>query len=237
MTAPSSAPARRALAQAGWELRAVARNGEQLLVSFGLPVLTLIGLAGFGLLDLPLPTAVAGVLAMAVLSSGFTAQAISLAFDRRYGVLRMLATTPLGRDGLLRGRALAVAALVAAQALVLSGIGLALGWRIASAAVPALLAAFLLLGVVTFVALAVVIGGTLRAEAVLALANLLWVLMVAGGALLPLRWPWLALLPPGALGNGLRAAMGGAFDPAAAAVLAVWGAVLAAVASRWMRWD
>ncbi|NCD19020.1 MAG: ABC transporter permease, partial [Actinobacteria bacterium] len=101
---------RSALAQGRWELRTIMRNGEQLLVSFGLPALALVALHR-GIFALPEPAdalGLAGVLAMAVLSSSFTSQAIALGFDRRWGVLRMLSTTPLGPGGLVRGKAIAV---------------------------------------------------------------------------------------------------------------------------------
>ena len=124
------------LAQARWELRAILRNGEQLLVSFGLPVLALVALLRFPLVELPgRGAALAGVLAMAVLSSSFTAQAIALAFDRRWGVLRMLSTTPLGPDGLLRGKALAVVALMVGQTALLAVLAAAMGWEGTSAAI------------------------------------------------------------------------------------------------------
>ncbi len=230
---------RAALAQGRWELRTIMRNGEQLLVSFGLPALAMIALPR--VLDLPEPvtaTALGGVLAMAVLSSSFTSQAIALAFDRRWGVLRMLATTPLGPDGLLRGKALAVAGLLVGQSVVLGLLAAALGWRGTTATGYASVALFLALGSATFVSLGVILGGRLRAEAVIALANLLWVLMLAGGALLPLAdGSWLGFLPPGALGEGLRAAVQGSLDGGAAAVLAGWGIVLAGLARRALRWD
>ena len=232
-------PVRAALAQGRWELRTIMRNGEQLLVSFGLPALALVALAR--VLDLPEPadaTALGGVLAMAVMSSSFTSQAIALAFDRRWGVLRMLATTPLGPEGLLRGKALAVGGLLVGQAVVLSLLAAALGWRGTTPAGYAFVALFLALGSLAFVSLAVVLGGSLRAEAVIALANLLWVLMLAGGALLPLApGSWLGFLPPGALGEGLRAAVQGSFDGTAALVLLAWGVVLAALGRRALRWD
>lgn len=231
---------RSALAQGRWELRTIMRNGEQLLVSFGLPALALVALHR-GVFALPEPAdalGLAGVLAMAVLSSSFTSQAIALGFDRRWGVLRMLSTTPLGPGGLVRGKAIAVAGLLVAQAVFLGLLAAALGWRGTSPAGYAFLALFLALGSSTFVSLAVVLGGTLRAEAVIALANLLWVVMLAAGALLPLdAGSPLRLLPPGALGEGLRAAVQGGFDAVSALVLLLWGAGLAAVARRALRWD
>ncbi len=228
------------LSQAAWELRGILRNGEQLLVGFVLPALALVVMVRLPL-DLPPPadsTALAGALATAVVGA-FTSQAILLAFDRRWGVLRMLATTPLGAGGLVRGKALAVVALLGAQTAVLAGVAAALGWRGMSAAGAVLTALFLALGGAAFVALAVLVGGTLRAEAVLAVANLLWVLMVAGGGvLLPLpegsllRW-----LPPGALGEGLRAAIAGVADTPSALVLLAWAGVLGLLARRSLRWD
>lgn len=233
MTAPHSV-----LAQGRWELRTIMRNGEQLLVSFGLPALALVGLNYVRLLDVEPADGLAGVLAMAVLSSSFTSQAIALGFDRRWGVLRMLSTTPLGPDGLVGGKVLAVAALLVGQAVFLGTLAAVLGWGGTSALGYALVALFLALGSFAFVALAVVLGGRLRAEAVIALANLLWVLMLAAGALLPLaEGSWLRFLPPGALGEGLRAAVGGYLDGPSAAVLFVWGLVLAVFARRALRWD
>src|SRR5476649_166748 len=91
----TAAPARtRVLAQARFETGTLLRNGEQLLVAVVLPAMALVGLAlshspslGPGRrIDLAVP----GVLALAVISTAFTGQAISTAFDRRYGVLRLL---------------------------------------------------------------------------------------------------------------------------------------------------
>ena len=65
---------------------------------------------------------------------------------------------------------------------------------------------------IAFSGLALALAGRLRAEATLALANVIYVLLLAGGALvLPLdRYPGVlqsvvALLPTAALGEGLRA--------------------------------
>lgn len=231
---------RRVAAQVAWELRAIFRNGEQILVSFGLPLLVLIALFTVGLDGLPRGGhAVAGVLAMAVMSSSFTSQAISLAFDRRYGVLRMFSTTPLGSAGLLLGKAGAVVLILVLQLWILLGAAYALGWEGTSIAGLGLAKLFMLLGAGAFVSLAVLFGGTMRAQAVIALANLLWVLMTfAGGALFPLEeGSPLAWLPPGALGNGMRAALAGSFDGVSALVLVAWAAVVGALAARTMKWD
>ncbi|GAB3583909.1 ABC transporter permease [Calidifontibacter terrae] len=245
--APAS-PAGRIRAQAGYEARTLLGNGEQLLVSLILPALALFGMAlssqpslGAGRrIDVVVPS----VLALAVVSTAFTGQAISTGFDRRYGVLRFLGTTPLGRAGLLGGKALAVLAVVALQTVVLSVLGLALDWHpnLGGIAVAVLL---LLLSTFSWVAISLLLAGSLRAEGVLAVANLVWVLLAAGGGLLypTSRMPdglgsVVALLPSGALGDGLRAAfighLGDTWLPAL--VLVVWGAAAAALTTRTFRW-
>ncbi|MDN5558187.1 MAG: ABC transporter permease [Ruaniaceae bacterium] len=219
-----------------WELRSLMRNGEQLLISFALPVLALIGLLRFDAFGLADPRfALAGALAMAVLASAFTSQAIGLAMDRRYGVLRMFATTAIGPAGLLGGKAIAIVAIAALQTITLAIAAWLLGIR-----EPVnwfYVAGFVVLGVVAGVGLAVLIGGTMRAEAVIAVANLLWILMLVAGALLPPQLGVFGFLPPGALGEGLRAATLGSFDAVSALVLAAWAAVLGWLASRALKWD
>src|SRR5699024_5012919 len=122
-------------------------------------------------------------LALAVLSTAFTGQAIATGFDRRYGVLRLLGVTPLGRSGLLAAKAIAVLGVELLQVIVLGAIGLALGWEPAWVGIlPALLVG--LLGTWAFVALALLLAGTIRAEGVLALANLIWILLLGIGGIL-----------------------------------------------------
>ena len=126
------------------------------------------------------------MLALAVMSTAFTGQAIALGFDRRYGVIRRLAATALPRWLLVAGRLVAVLAMVAVQVVVLVVLAVALGWRPPVAGLGwALL--LVLLGCAAFGALGILLGGTLRAEVVLAVANLVWfVLLLAGGIVVPL---------------------------------------------------
>ncbi|HMO10481.1 MAG TPA: ABC transporter permease, partial [Actinotalea sp.] len=129
--APAPA-ARRVLSYAGTRVRAMVRNGEQLLLTLVLPVLALVVLGRTELVDLgpdPMSGLTAGVLALAVMSTAFTSTAISTAFDRRAGVLRLLATTPLGRGGLLLGTIVAVAVFEAVQMLVIGGVAAGMGWQ------------------------------------------------------------------------------------------------------------
>ena len=243
------APTRqRILGQARFELGTLLRNGEQLLVSLVLPIGALVGLTLAGApslgdgrrVDLSTP----GVLALWVISAAFTSQAIATGFDRRYAVLRLLGTTPLGRDGLLWGKALATLAIEVAQWVVIGVVGALLGWHPdAGGWLPAAL--FLVVGTWTFVALALLLAGTLRAEGVLAVANLVWILLVAlGGVLVPrTEMPAalghvVALLPSSALADGLRDAFAdGTLGGFPLLVLLVWGLVATVLARRTFRWS
>ena len=243
----STSPTQRVLAQGRYETGVLLRNGEQLLVSLALPLLALLALAWTSYPSLGegrrIDLAVPGVLALAVMSTAFTGQAISLAFDRRYGVLRLFGTTPLGTGGLVAGRVLAVLAVITLQMVVLGVVGLLLGWRPELVGIAPALAVGVL-GAAAFVVLAVLVGGRLRAEAVLAVANLLWVVFLALGSLLPSErfgepWAQLArLTPSGALGDGLRAALAhGQWDLGALAVLAAWAVLGGLLATRVFRWS
>lgn len=244
-----SSPALRARSQAGFEIRTLLSNGEQLLVSLLLPALALVGLAVSDSPDLGpgrrIDVIVPSVLALAVVSTAFTGQAIATGFDRRYGVLRLLGVTPLGRSGLLAGKAVAVLVIVAVQTIVLGVLGAFLGWRPEAFGLVVGLA-IMLVGTWTWVAFALLISGIMRAEAVLAVANLLWVLFAGlGGLLLPThKFPETAgaivrLLPSGALGDGLRDAMTGQFGSLVEPVLVLlaWGAILTAATAATFRWD
>lgn len=248
--APSAAPARRRVAaQASFETRAILRNGEQLLVTIVVPVLLLVGLVRTSVVDLDtggvarVDFVTPGVLALACVTTAFTSQSIATAFDRRNGVLRLLATTPLGRGGLLAGKVLGVLAVEAVQVVVIGAVALGLGWRPDLAGIlPAL--GLGLLGTAAFTALALLLAGTLRAEGVLAVANLVLVLLVVGGGLVvpPAELPGplahlAAFLPSGALGEGLRGALlGTGVPPLSVVVLLAWTAALGAGASKLFRW-
>lgn len=243
-----AAPAvQRVRAQAWFEVGNQLRNGEQLLVSIVLPAIALIGLAlttvpslGTGRrIDLAVP----GIMALGVISAAFTSQAIATAFDRRYAVLRYLGVTPLGRGGLLSGKVLATLAVELVQLVVLGGLGLTLGWRPQPSGLAwALL--FLVMGTWSFVALALLLAGTLRAEAVLAVANLLWVLFLVLGVVQPrTQLPAAASgvaawLPSAALADGLRTALAdGALNAAALLVVSAWAVLATALAVRFFRFD
>jgi ABC-2 type transport system permease protein len=233
-------------AQAGTELRLALRNGEQVLLTLVVPVVLLVGLTLLDVVPLPAPrvaTVTPSVLALAVLSTAFTSQAIMLGFDRRYGVIRRLAATALPRWLLVAGRLAAVLGTVALQVALLGALAAALGWRPPAAGL-AWAVLLVLLGCAAFGALAILLGGTLRAEVVLAVANAVWfALLLAGGIVVPvdrLPGPLAAvagLLPSGALAEGLRTTLTTGAHPGVAPVLVLtaWIAAATGLAVRTVR--
>lgn len=219
------------------------RNSEQVLLTLLIPVALLVGLTVLDIFDLPDPRidAVAPrVFALAVMSSAFTGQAIALGFDRRYGVLKRLAATALPRWLLVGGRTLAGLVVVVVQLVVLGVLATLLGWSPAPAGLAwALL--LVVLGTLSFGALGVLLGGALKAEVVLALANIVWfVLLLGGGIVVPpdsMPGPLgdvAMLLPSGALTDGLHAALVTGTAPSwqVFAVLTSWGTAAALLATR-----
>lgn len=247
--APGAAPlGRMVAAQTGAEIRAMFRNGEQLLLTMIIPVLLLVGLSSTPIIDVGggsrIDFMTPGVLALAVMSTAFTGQAIATGFERRYGVLKRLGATPLSRTGLMLSKTLAVIAVEVVQVAVICVVALALGWHPAGSPLVALL--LIVLGTAAFSGLGLLMAGTLRAEATLAAANLVYLLLLAcGGVAFPLTRfpeavrPVLELLPISALTGGLRTVLsGGAGVPlAAVAILTAWAAVSLFLTSRMFRWE
>ncbi|MFT3889561.1 MAG: COX15/CtaA family protein [Arachnia sp.] len=231
---PAAAPApARVWAHATTEAGLILRNGEQAILAIVIPLAVLVGAAFFGGgLGLGIETTAPSVLALAMWSSCLTTLAIATGFERRYNVLERLAATPLGRPGILAGKALAIGMITLGQVAVLSAAALALGWRPAFSAlavVSAVPTALLAMG--AFAGMGLAISGSLRPEATLAVANLLYLVGMPLGVLLPVdRFPgWAAriveALPTGALGEALRSAsVGHALGwPLAVAALLVRG--------------
>ena len=144
----------------------------------------------------------------------------------------------------MAGKVLGVLAVEVVQVVVLGAVALGLGWRPeVSGLVPAVLA--VLLGTAAFTALALLVAGTLRAEAVLAIANLVLVLLAVGGGIVvpadQLPGPLAtvaAALPSGALGEAMRASLSdGAAATGPLVVLAAWAAGLGALTARLFRWS
>lgn len=244
---------RKVYSHAVMEFRLLLRNGEQLLLALVIPLGLLLLLGGTGLGDrLPLgdgpaiDLAVPRVLALAVLSSSFTSLAIATGFERRYGVIKRLGASPLSRTGLLAGKIGAVLAIQVIQLVVLVGAGFALGWKpVGGAAAVFGVLLMVLCGTAAFASLGLLMAGVLRAEATLAAANLLYLLLLVGGAIMtPVEeYPEgmqgvVRLLPSAALANGLaNSTLEGVVPWAAALSLALWAGLLGYLVSRTFRWD
>ncbi|GAB7006006.1 ABC transporter permease [Nocardioides sp. AN3] len=246
---PGSAPLhRQVLAQASMEARLMLRNGEQLLLAVVIPVIVLIGGVKGGqhlnlhehhaLVDIFTP----GVLALAIMSTAFTSLAIATGFERRYGVLKRLGASPLPRLGLLAGKVLALLLVELLQLFVIGGVGQLLGWTPEPGVVGFLLA--VVLGTAAFASLGLFVAGVLRAEATLAAANLIYLLLLAGGAVvLPASAyggfssiaTW---LPSGALGEAVRTAfLDGAVAWRDLGVLLGWAVVGSVLTARTFTWE
>ena len=247
--ASAAAPLPRMVAaQTRFELRLALRNGEQLLLMLVIPVLVLLLITKVESLDIGnhsrIDFATPGVLALAVLSTAFTSLAIATGFERRYGALKRLGATPLPRVGLLAGKGLAVLTIETAQWLLLGALAYGFGWKPQGSWLAVV--ALGVLATVAFVSLGLLMAGTLRAEATLAGANLLFlVLLLGSGISFPLdRLPRgvahaAQLLPSTALTDGLRAVLQDGHGAPARCwlVLAGWAVVGVVGASRWFRWE
>jgi len=250
--APGAAPiVRMVRSHAALEIRLLLRNGEQLVLAVALPLLVLVaGVEAGGLVDLGpgrrVDVLAPGVLALAVLSTSFTSLAISTGFERRYGVLKRLGATPLPRAGLLAGKGLAVLAVELLQVVVIGAVAFGLGWAPAGGPIALLEGVLaLLLGTACFASLGLALAGSLRAEATLAVANLVYVLLLLGGAIVvPLaRYPdevrpFVELLPSGALAQSVRElSAGGGLPLQCVVVLVVWTVAGSVLTVRTFRWE
>ncbi|WP_203566833.1 ABC transporter permease [Aestuariimicrobium ganziense] len=243
---PGAAPRSQAVwAHARTEAMLLLRNGEQLLLALVIPVAVLLGGRFLGArYGFEFDQVAPSVLGLAIFSSAFTSTAIATGFERRYGVLERLAATPLRRSGLVMGKAISVLLVMAGQLVLLVALALVLGWRpVAGASQWAVVLVTAVACTVAFVALALALAGTLRAELTLALANLLHLVVAAGGALLigverhPEPWGTIvAFTPSAALGEALRATSAHHVTLLSLPVALIWalgGVLLARKAFRW----
>ncbi|MFE6364926.1 ABC transporter permease [Streptomyces sp. NPDC057806] len=246
---PGAAPLpRMIMAQAALETRMLLRNGEQLLLTVIIPTLLLVLFSTVDIVDTGEGEAVdflaPGILALAVMSTAFTGQAIATGFERRYGVLKRLAASPLPRWGLMTAKTLSVLVTEVLQVLLVTVIAFTLGWDPQGSPVAVVL--LLILGTAAFSGLGLLMAGTLKAEATLAAANLVFLLLLmCGGVVVPLdRFPEaaqdvLGLLPIAALSDGLRDVLrhGSGMPWADLGILAVWAVAGLAAAGKFFRWE
>lgn len=237
------------VAQARLQLVLMMRSPESFLVTLGLPTGLLLFLGTVDLLptagDDPVAFLVPGVMAVSIMATGLVAAAIQTAFERQYGVLKLLGGTPMPRWGFVLAKAAGVAVLLAIQLVLIVAIAVGLlDWSPTVGVGAAALG--MLVGAITFTAMGQALAGALPAMLCLAATNGLFVVLAATGGLLfdPDRMPTAVTgfgeaLPAGALGNVLRAAFDAqpSLDVGALAVVGAWGVVALLVTARTFRWE
>jgi ABC-2 type transport system permease protein len=220
------------LSQLRTELALSSRQGEQLLVSLGIPLLVLVFFSTTDLLptgtDEPVDFLAPAVLALAVMSTSMVSLGIGTGFERQYGVLKRLGASPLGRGRWVGAKIATVLVTEVVQWAVL---------------IPVALGA--LLGTAAFGGLGLLLAGTLPGVVTLAGANALYlVLLLTGGMVVPLdqlpdalaavsRW-----LPAAPLAEVTTSALSGAPVASWAWVsLGVWAVAMPLAASLTFRWE
>ena len=246
---PGAAPVTQAiLAQTRAELTMALRRGESLLVTIVIPTVLLF-LAMWlhiapGTQSSQIAFLLPGILAAAVMSTSLVSLGIATAYDRYYGSLKRLGSTPLPRWGLIAAKIVTVLAIEAAQVVLLVLIAtIFFGWRPDGSLLLALLV--ILIGTAAFVGLGMLMAGTLRAEATLAGANGLFILFLAiGGVVLPTSHLPVVIqqiaqiLPAAALSDALRTALSPAgIDGGSLLLLVVWAVVLLVAAALTFKWE
>lgn len=240
---------RQVLAQTRVELLLTLRRGESVLITLIVPVLLLVFFASLNIIpatggkaiDFLLP----GMLALAVMGTGMVSLGIATAYERYYGVLKRLGSSPLPRSGLIIAKVISVLVLELIQVVVLLAVAIIFyGWRPGGSLLLTLLV--LAIGTVTFASLGLAMAGALRAEVTLAGANGLYLLfLLLGGGILPLSHLPATLaaiaqiLPAAALTQALQASMSNnaAFPGFALLTLTIWAALILLVAIRTFRWE
>lgn len=253
MSRPS--PASRAVAAlAAHDLRLTARRGENVLVTIVIPIAVLLFFASTSVLPFagrPADFLVPGSIALGIIASGLVNLGIATAYERSYGVLKRLGGAPLPRWGLVAAKVAAILVLEVVQVAALLAVGVVgLGWAPGQGASPLLFVVALVLGTVVFAGLGLLLAGTLRAEATLALANGLFLaFLMLGGIVLPIDHlpeflrPIAALLPSAALADLLRISLASGTGPATAGAatsaitLVAWAIGASALAVRTFRWE
>ena len=237
----------RTRAHTGWELRLLLRNGEQLLLVFIIPIVLVLALGLTTFVPGGIDGAIPKVLSISILATCFTSLAIATGFERRSGALRFLATTSLTRTNLLSGKAIATAIVTLLSMLVVLLLGVLLGWRPGGAWPLAILVA--LLGAFTFAAWGLFLAGALRAEAVLAVANGVFLALILFGGIIisteqfpDVLGSIIEFTPSAALVQALticltNQAPGTAGLLLPSIILAIWGAIGALLAHRYFRWE
>jgi len=235
--------------QLACELRVLARNGEQLLLILGIPMLLL---SFFGNVDI-LPTSgqsgvnflLPGIVALAIMSTAMVSLGIATGFERSYQVLKRLGATPLGVPRLVLAKALSVLVVELVQVMLLIGLAQVFGADLGALNIASLVLA-IALGTLAFAGVGLSLAGRLRGEINLAAQNALYlVLLLIGGIVFPLQeFPsWLhwvgRISPSGALADVMRDVFSGTSVHGASSlvVLLCWAVAAQLSAFKLFRWN
>ena len=226
-------------AQTRMETSLILRHGEQLLLNIVVPLAILVGAAFVPFLgeERGLDEIFPMVLAVAAMGSGFTGQAIAVAFDRRYGALKRAGASGVPRTAIIIGKITAIVI----QAIVLAITAGILGFR-ASFAEIFLTLVVLLLSTASFTAFGLLLGGTLAAEKVLGLGNFLWLVLLGfvGWVLyaqgLGSNGLW-TLVPSVAVASGLAEGLRGIIPITELLIIIAWGLAAAGLAIKKFRFS
>jgi ABC-2 type transport system permease protein len=244
-TAPFS---RLVLAQARAELTMTLRRGESVLVTIFIPLMLLFFAMALNIapsghiqrIDFFMP----GIFTAAIMSTGMVSLGIATAYERYYGVLKRLGSSPLPRSALILAKIISVLALEVCQIVLLSIVGaIFYSWRPSGSFLLTLL--IVLLGTAVFAGLGMLMAGALRAEATLAVANGLYLLFLfIGGVVIPVdHLPSFfraiaQVLPAAALSDALRGALTSGVVPGGSVLLLIiWGVVILAAAVFTFKWE
>jgi ABC-2 type transport system permease protein len=245
--APSRAPFKNILRQQiRMEVTLTARRGEAVVLAMGVPLLVLLGAGLTHATNVPgndrLGFIVPGVLALTVMSTAFTGQAITTGYERSYGVLKRLGASPLTRPGLLFAKTAAVLGLIVLQLLVLGLVGVAVGWRPHLAdLLPAI--GVTVLATAAYTGLALLLASVLRPETTTAAATFIYVLMLAAGGIMfaapDLGTAGWFVLPLAAHAEALRDALTRDTEIPLSIWLSLtlWAAVFLTAAAKKFRWE
>ena len=229
------------------ELTVMIRNGEQLLLLVVIPVMLLVFFSQTDFLptddenkiDFLLP----GILSLAVISTSMVSLGIATGFERSYGVLRRLGTTPLGTRRLVAAKVSAIGIIEIAQLMMLIVVGLLLGWNPSRINIPQLLI-FLILGTGCFAGIGLTLAGRLRAEVNLAAQNGLYlVFLLIGGIFvesdeLPANLSQISTYSPSSLLSGLlRDSFNNTANLTDALALSCWAILACTFAVTSFRWS
>jgi ABC-2 type transport system permease protein len=235
--------------QLACELRVLARNGEQLLLILGIPMLLL---SFFSNVDI-LPTSgqssvnflLPGIVALAIMSTAMVSLGIATGFERSYQVLKRLGATPLGVPRLVLAKALSVLVVELVQVMLLIGLAQVFGADLGALNIASLVLA-IALGTLAFAGVGLSLAGRLRGEINLAAQNALYlVLLLIGGIVFPLQelpsWlHWVGRISPsGALADVMRDVFSGTSVHGASSlvVLLCWAIAAQLSAFNLFRWN